>query len=234
MDKNVPRRRRIQISSISSGRWAAYAAAGVATTVGLAPSSEAEVHYSGLVNYEFGRHNGFGAFPLDQGVSLAMNIGVPGSSDAFGHVRITGADGAFVGRFAAYTSPFASTLDIGVNVSQQRFFVSCRWSSSNQTQICYYSGDNIGGASFETRKRTFIGFRFTNETGLHYGWARIHLSGPPKYRFDLVDYAWADAGEQLRTGQKVSHPQVGATTKSGSLGLLALGAAGFKVWRPEK
>ena len=221
-------------NSISSGRWAAYAAAGVASTVALAPSTEAEVHYSGIVNYEFAPHGGYGAFPLDPGVELAMRIGVPGSSDAFGHVVVNGADGAFVGRLGLYTSPFASSLPARVPLPQQRFPVSCRWNSSSSQNICYYSGDNIGSGSFQTRGDTFIGFKFTTESGVHYGWARVRLSGAPKYRFELLDYAWADAGERLLTGQKESRPQSAAITKSGSLGLLATGAAGLKAWRAGK
>jgi hypothetical protein len=230
---NVPRKKKMQSNLISSGRWAAYSAAGVASAVALASSTEAEVHYSGLVNYEFASHGGQGTFPLDPGVNLAMSIGVPGSSDAFGHVFINGANGAFVGRLGIYTSPFASSLAAGLKLSHQLFAVSCRWSSSNQTNVCYYSGDNIGDGNFETRGRTFLGFRFFNESGVHFGWARVRLSGAPKYRFELVDYAWADAGEGLRTGQKTSLAQSAAITKSGSLGLLATGAAGLKAWRAE-
>jgi hypothetical protein len=223
--------------SISSGRWAAYAAAGVATTVALAPSTEAEVHYSGIVNYEFAPHGGRGTFRLDPGIDLRMSIGIPGSSDAFGHVDIDGANGAFAGRPGIYTSPFASSLPARVNLSRQQFPVSCRWSSSNSTQVCYYTGANLGDGSFETRGKTFIGFKFTTESGVHYGWARVRLSGAPNYRFELVDYAWADAGESLLTGQKTSRADSAATTRSGalgSLGLLATGAVGLKAWRAEK
>ena len=228
------RRKRLRSDSISSGRWAAYAAAGVATTVGLAPSTEAEVHYSGIVNYEFAPHGGRGTFPLDPGIDLHMSIGVPGSSDAFGHVVIDGANGVFAGKPGIYTSPFASSLPARVNLSHQQFPVSCRWSSSNSTQVCYYTGANIGDGSFETRGKTFIGFKFATESGVHYGWARVRLSGAPNYRFELVDYAWADAGEQLLTGQKTSRAESAAITDSGSLGLLATGAAGLKAWRAEK
>ena len=234
MTKRVSRRERIGSNAISSGRWAAYAAAGVASAVGFAPSTEAEVHYSGLINYEFARHDGHGTFPLDPGIDLAMAIGVPGSSDAFGHVSIDGANGAFVGRLGIYTAPFASSLPARVKLSQQRFPVSCRWSSSQSTQVCYYSGANIGDGSFQTRGQTFLGFEFTTQSGVHYGWARVRLSGAPKFRFELVDYAWADAGERLRTGQTTSLAEAAAITKSGSLGLLAAGAAGLKFWRAEK
>ncbi len=227
-------KRRARSSSIASARWAAYAAAGVASTVAIAPSAEAEVHYSGLVNYNFAAHGGQGSFPLHPGVNLAFRVGIPDGGDNFGHVIVNGANGAFAGRSAAYTSPLASSLSARVRLSQQSFPVSCRFSSSQSTRICYYDGANLGDGSFANRGETFIGFEFTNESGLHYGWARVRLSGAPKYRFQLVDYAWADPGEGLLTGQKKSRHRAEATSKAGSLGLLAAGSAGLKAWRAQK
>jgi hypothetical protein len=49
-----------------------------------------------------------------------------------------------------------------------------------------------------------------------------------------VDYAWADLGDSIKTGQKSSHETTEAVTKSGSLGLLATGASGLKAWRQQK
>lgn len=237
-DGKALEKKRTRSSSIASGRWAAYAAAGAASTVALAPSAEAEVHYSGIVNYDFAAHSGFGSFPLDPGVDLAIRVGIPKgtSSEPFGHVFVGGAsaNGAFVGQLEAYTSPLASSLPAGVALSQQRFPVSCRFDSTTGGQVCYYSGDNIGSGNFQKRGETFTGFEFTNESGLHYGWARVRLTGAPKYRFELVDYAWADPGEGLLTGQKRSRRQAEATSKSGSLGLLAIGGAGLRAWRTQK
>ncbi len=113
--------------------------------------------------------------------------------------------------------------------------MSCTFNSSTGGQRCYYSGANLGsGENFRKRGEAFIGFEFTNETGLHYGWARVRVSGAPKYRLELVDYAWADAGEGLKTGQKTSRSQAAATGKSGALGLLAAGGAGLMALRAEK
>ena len=36
--------------NVSTSRWLAYATAGAATAFGAVPASEAEIHYSGLVN----------------------------------------------------------------------------------------------------------------------------------------------------------------------------------------
>ncbi len=200
----------------------------------LTPSAEAEVHYSGIVNYDFAAHGGLGNFPLDAGVSLDFRVGVAtGNSDFFGHVDVNGANGAFAGHLTAYTSPLASALPERTRLSQQGFAVSCRHTSSYSTIVCYYSGDNLG-ADFRKRGGTFLGFEFTDGSGTHYGWARVRQTGAPDYRFVLVDYAYADPREALLTGQRKSRHQAAAATKSGSLGLLAAGGAGLTAWRAQK
>ncbi len=50
---NARTRTRTRTSLIANRRWAAYAAAGVASTAAVALPAEAEVHYSGPVNYDF-------------------------------------------------------------------------------------------------------------------------------------------------------------------------------------
>jgi hypothetical protein len=58
---------------------------------------------------------------------------------------------------------------------------------------------------------------------------------PPFNEFYVVDYAWADPGEDIRTGQTHSLSQEqGAVSPSGSLGLLALGKAGIELWRTQR
>ena len=61
--------------------------------------------------------------------------------------------------------------------------------------------------------------------------------GPPyaNARMILVDYAWGDLGDQVRTGQTSSAgDQVEAIPDQGSLGLLALGGAGLMAWRKRR
>jgi hypothetical protein len=51
----------------------------------------------------------------------------------------------------------------------------------------------------------------------------------------MVEYAWADVGERIRTGQTDNPSQEqGAVSPSGSLGLLALGKAGLELWRAQR
>jgi hypothetical protein len=62
----------------------------------------------------------------------------------------------------------------------------------------------------------------------------------PPSDFYVVEYAWADVGERIRTGQTDSRSQEqgsqeqGAVSPSGSLGHLALGKAGLDLWRAQR
>jgi len=79
----------------------------------------------------------------------------------------------------------------------------------------------------------FIGFKFNSGSGDQYGWVRIKVGGrfPTDNDFWLEDYAYADPGEPIRAGQKSSNEIV---PDKGSLGWLALGAAGLLAWRKRK
>jgi hypothetical protein len=82
-----------------------------------------------------------------------------------------------------------------------------------------------------------LGFKFNAGGGSQFGWARVRMRFarfPPENGFYVVDYAWADVGELIRTGQTddLSQEQ-GAVSPSGSLGLLALDKAGIELWRTQ-
>jgi MYXO-CTERM domain-containing protein len=62
---------------------------------------------------------------------------------------------------------------------------------------------------------------------------------PIDHDFWLVDYAYADAGEPIRAGQRSSDEVVPEQSndiapQEGSLGALALGAAGLLAWRKRR
>jgi MYXO-CTERM domain-containing protein len=83
----------------------------------------------------------------------------------------------------------------------------------------------------------FIGFSFNNGAGPQYGWVRVRMPGPPygEVRFLLVDYAWGDPGDQVKTGEtSLAGDQAEAVPDQGSLGLLALGGAGLMAWRRRR
>ena len=231
-------------ASISYSRWAAYATAGAASTLVSVSSAQAVTHYSGLVNHDFA--NGPFVGPLDAGadpgITLQLSVGtgtwVGGGSFSFGAINIRGPSHSTLGGFAGYAGLFAyfwlSELPAGAFLPREPFGNSCRWSSSCGCQVCY--GAQFGGAEFRESGIGFVGFSFSHDGGgIQYGWARVKKSGPPDYRFRLVDYAWGDPGDRIRTGQKTSSGNmVNTVTDSSSVGLLALGAAGLIAWRKRR
>jgi hypothetical protein len=89
----------------------------------------------------------------------------------------------------------------------------------------------VGGrGQWADRGRGFIGFRWYNSAGFQYGWARITKTRLED-KIRLEDYAYADPGEPIRAGQKSSNEMV---PDEGSLGGLALGAAGLLAWRKSR
>ena len=76
----------------------------------------------------------------------------------------------------------------------------------------------------------FIAFGFDGGAGPQYGWVRVKVA---KYMnghgVEVIDYAYADPGEPIKTGQTLSDEAKIPT--QGSLGLLAFGAAGLLAWR---
>ena len=176
-----------------------------------------------------------GIFPaIDRGGPGWCTVG--GGSFSFGAINIRGPShntlGAFVGNPGLFAYFFLSELPAGAVLPAQHFGNSCRWSSSCSCQVCY--GAQFGGSfkNFRDAGIGFIGFVFNRGAGTEYGWARVKTSGAPNYRFRLVDYAWGDPGDRIRTGQKSSAGNtVDAVTESGAIGLLALGAAGLVAWR---
>jgi len=230
------RRRKVRITN---SRWTTYAVAGAATSlVGLA-TAEAEIHYSGPVNFRFKRtlnHN----FPLENGASLDFFHNDTG----FAKLEIRDADGtSFAGnhRSGISTFPFyLYRLGSHVNVSQQPlgqscYRFSCTYGSCTVT-FCSFGGvfGSPPGGHFTEPGRGFIGFAFNTGAGRQYGWVRGKTSGVDEYNFIVLDYAWGDPGEPIETGQKRSQVNTQAVTKPGSLGLLATGATGLKAWRQQR
>ncbi len=216
-------------ASIAKTRWVAYAAAGAATAFAGSQSAEAAIHYSGPVNERFPAGNA-DSFNLDQ----------PGdffrlSHETFG-TEILGVAGfsifgiaseAFRGFWGVSSYHYVSKLSHGQRISMGNF-------TQNTSR---HPGFLAGGysAKWEKRGTGFIGFRFNNGAGVQYGWARITKEGPAHDNFYLLDYAYADPGEPLRAGETsedtLSDEQ---SPDQGSLGGLALGAAGLLAWRKSR
>ncbi len=59
-----------------------------------------------------------------------------------------------------------------------------------------------GGGYFGEAGLGYISFKFDGGAGVQYGWVRVKVSGAPRNRFIVLDYAWADPGEEIVAAPK--------------------------------
>ena len=230
---------RRKAASIAKGRWAAYATAGAASAFTCANSAEATIHYSGIIREFFGSHQDKSArFQLDQpGDSIRLRhslvFGCTASYGGTAHFGILGRAGASI---AGFYNPCPSVhvvsvskLNRGQLISRRPFLA--RHSGLLAAFTSYCGSGSVG--QFDSGDLGFIGFKFNNGSGDQYGWVRIRMatSHPIDHDFWLVDYAYADPGEPIRAGQTSRNEMV---PEEGSLGWLALGAAGLLAWRKRR
>ena len=154
------------------------------------------------------------------------------------------AGAAFAGRHnpCPYRTQFvlASRLQYGAFISNKPFTTAHRgvlaiashdFCDPNFGWIGRFDGLGVG----------YIGFKFNNGSGDQYGWVRIRMEGGLNINqnFKLIDYAWGDVGDRIRAGQISSDEMVPQESndivpEEGSLGGLALGAAGLLAWRKRR
>jgi hypothetical protein len=233
-------------SALSTARWTSYAIAAGATAVTGMPTAEAEIHYSGLINFKFeSRLSETHRFPLSQGAVL---VGFRDEVGFYEHSASFSIKGAAVSNELreyplSYFSTFlAAALPRGSVVSQgyfQRFGFG---------RLQYY---DCGFPNWVEPGTHAIGFRFNSGRGMQYGWVRIKFAGcgSGDNKFIVQDYAWGDPGDKIKTGQTQLHedetqvtPQAAKSDDAapvdagtqGSLGLLALGAVGVQAWRRSR
>jgi MYXO-CTERM domain-containing protein len=211
-------------ASIAKTRWAAYAAAGAATALAGSQSVEAAIHYSGLLNVEFPPdRDRLKTFPLDQ----------TGDSLVFERLNICyealfSINGIVSAAFRAQPNyfPYVSKLSFGQNISTGNFSSGFGFMAASRhcldSTSAFWGGGGIG----------YVGFRFNNGAGIQYGWARVKMTtGSIKHGFKVLAYAYADPGEPITAGQRPSDEQA---PDEGSLGWLAVGAAGLLAWRKRR
>jgi hypothetical protein len=241
--KTKPRLRKP--SAVSTARWTSYAIAAGATAVAGMPTAEAEIHYSGLVNFKFhkeSRGSETHSFPLSQGVVLVGYRYVRGAVDNSATLFMKGA--AVSSAFRIYSPSFAdsvaASLPRGAVVSRGPFAL---WGIGRlQDYACEFP-------DFQEPGTYYAGFRFNNGAGRQYGWVRIKWGGCSWNGYIVKDYAWGDPGDQIKAGQRKLHedetqvaPQAAKSADAapveagtqGSLGLLALGAVGLRAWRRSR
>ena len=221
---------------VEQSRWALYATAGAATLVGGASAAESEIFYSGRIDLKF--HP-----PHSQISSTFIQLDQPGDSInpflwelnseavfALAEFKVLGVAGAsLVGTvntsYGAGPFNFLSRLRPRVYLSAQPFVPHSRF----RYDLLEYGVQRK--SKWREQGTGFVGFKFNDGTGWHYGWARIRKGPEPANHFELIDYAYGDVNEPIRTGQRRSREQMPAEA---SLGLLALGAAGLVAWRRSR
>jgi hypothetical protein len=211
---------RCKPASIAKTRWVAYAAAGAATALAGSQSAEAAIHYSGRVNELF-----------LVGEADTLKLDRPGDSFRLSHTSYGyGANDKFAifgiasAAFRGFSGRgYVSKLGFGQPISMGNFIQQHGLMVRNGNPHQWNPGEG------------FIGFRFNKGAGVQYGWARIKISGVPKYDFVLLDYAYADPGERLTAGQTLENTSSDEQAPDqGSLGGLALGAVGLLAWRKSR
>jgi MYXO-CTERM domain-containing protein len=230
-------------ASIANGRWAAYATAGVASAFTCANSAEATIHYSGPINRIFNGCLETATFRLDRAGDfirlrhsslVCSSRGYSGS----GFFNVGGLAGASIAGFyneCPFNPVSASNLERGQLISHRPVVPA-------QTQSAVLAGEgSICNGQFAGRGIGYIGFKFNNGSGDQFGWARIQTQAAISHHFILRDYAYGDVGDRIRAGQKSSKemvPEEGSLDEQapdeGSLGWLALGAAGLLAWRKSR
>lgn len=227
-------------------RWTSYAIAAGATAAGAIPIAEAEIHYSGPVDYQFHDLSTFKRqnFPLSNGAYL---------QGAFNDVRLFGfayayfgVDGAGVSNSLRGPGSVSGFFQLAALpgksvVSDGNFFPTPGYGNALMQSI------HCINPYWQDRGVYYVGFRFNTGAGPQYGWVRIRWSGCNRNDFIVKDYAWGDVGDKIKTGQKhlkAEETQAAPTANNvdagppadslGSLGLLALGAVGFQAWRAKR
>ena len=82
--------------TIANSRWATYAVAGAATSLAGLATAEAEIHYSGPVDFRF-TGTLFHQFPLDNGASLSFHRIDEGGGQGYAKINIPNSIGDFAG-----------------------------------------------------------------------------------------------------------------------------------------
>lgn len=210
---------------VKAQRWASYAIAGVATAGAVSEQATADIIYSGTVNTRLNALE----LELQDGTRIARGVrdvlwdqhGGGAHSVARGTVLHGSANAGFaidgfVGSRDAWW--LLANLDTGYAVNLVTYFPSA--AVVRGTFRTFGPSSSTVSGSFGHFGAGFAAMQFDVGQGSQYAWLRIHES-------TLVDWAYGTPGQPLLTGQT-------AVPESGSLGLLAAGAAGLLPWRAAR
>jgi hypothetical protein len=240
------RQSRRQTANVSHSRWLAYATASAATVLAGSHSAEAAIHYSGILNVPFPKDQDTAkTFPLDQAGDFIyfgrVETGRFFATDA-AYFRVYGiASAAWRGFRPTSYYVYVSKLHFGQKISGG-LFTSLGFKFSGgflDRRGDYPFPPPYENSQWADRGTGYVGFMFNSGAGRQYGWARVFMKGHPENAFKVIDYAYADPREPITAGQRSSDEMVPEETddivpQEGSLGALALGAAGLLAWRKSR
>ena len=217
------------LSGVSTGRWTAYAAAGMASAAMGVGSAEAVIH---VVNV----NEAFDAPPASMDVSHSgeppgdinhffnlmgsASFGVRNrnfSGTSFGianFAMVYGGSGKFNGLSVVGKSGtlYVSKLAAGANIAALPF-APVLYPSFNAGYLAAGKAGVYPNMQWSEKGQGYAGFEFNVGNGEQYGWASITMNqGGPNNGFILNSYAYGDPGDTVLAGQ-VPEP--------GSLALLA-------------
>jgi hypothetical protein len=131
------------------------------------------------------------------------------------------------GAYAQLTfQPYVNALNNGDQVNN----TTASWLNSTGTGVLgarkhTYSGALTSFGSFPGTINKYIGVKFKLNSNVNYGWIQVKMPGDPSYSI-ITGYAYNDEDDGDITA--------GQIPEAGSLGLLALGAAGLSLWRKRR
>ncbi len=219
-----------KLTSRIDGRLVAYATlAGAALAApALAPTADASIVYSGVVNINIPSTTSGIYLNVATGVFATSPSGAPGwdlnlwSSSGLSIWANNSAspnDGALSNFTGGSSATAVDNLPFGT-------LIDGSWSYGRTN-----SAETTGATAFLFNSdQNLFGFTFLNEgTGqLDFGWARISLSGTAASQpRTLVEYAYEDSGAGIPAG--VPEP-----TTMALFGVMAAGALGVRAWRKRK